>query len=180
MGFKEVASLDADRTIAIGKKDKQGKPYPKSAEGYYLGKRKVSNKRGESTLHFLRDEDGNLGVWGTTDLNRKLEGVEGTGAKVRITFTGKKATPNGDMYVYKVEVDEDDQIDVSGISTGDAGVSEDTGDDETDGETESEETADEEEAPAPRVAKTTGGGLAADAAARKARVDSILAKGRNR
>lgn len=38
MGFKEVASLDADVTVALGKKDPNGKPYPKQAEGYYLGR----------------------------------------------------------------------------------------------------------------------------------------------
>jgi len=113
MAFKEVSSLDADITIAIGKVNKEtGKPYPKQAEGYYLGSRKVENKRGESTLHFLQTPKGNLGVWGTTDLNRKL-GAAPVGAMVRVTSTGTKATPNGDMYTYKVEVDSDNSIEVA-------------------------------------------------------------------
>jgi len=130
MAFKEVSSLDADITIAIGKVNKEtGKPYPKQAEGYYLGSRKVENKRGESTLHFLTFGSDNpavvrefkalglgigqnLGVWGTTDLNRKL-GAAPVGAMVRVTSTGTKATPNGDMYTYKVEVDSDNSIEVA-------------------------------------------------------------------
>jgi hypothetical protein len=113
MGFKEVASLDADVTIAIGKTNKEtGKPYPKSAEGYYLGTREVKSKRGDSQLHFLQTSKGNLGVWGTTDLNRKLSSVP-AGTMVRITSTGTKPTPNGDMYTYRVEADGDNVIEVA-------------------------------------------------------------------
>src|ERR1700722_4366039 len=112
MGFKEVQSLDADVTVALGKADKEtGKPYPKTAEGYYLGKRTVENKRGESQLHFLQSAlaygdlglkvGQNLGIWGTTDLNRKLSEVK-PGTMVRVTSTGTKPTPNGDMYTYRV------------------------------------------------------------------------------
>lgn len=113
MSFQEVAALDADVTIAIGKVNKEtGKPYPKSAEGYFLGSRKVESKRGDSFLHFLQTEKGNLGVWGTTDLNRKLSTVN-PGTMVRITSTGMKPTPNGDMYTYKVESDKANTIEVS-------------------------------------------------------------------
>lgn len=136
MGFQEISSLDAENTIAIGKKDKKtGKAYPKQAEGYYLGSRQVQNKRGVSTLHFLQTPDGNLGVWGTTDLNRKLGGVI-PGEMVRITSTGTKLTPNGEMYTYKVERDQSETIDVSGIAQANAGggfneeSSEDLGDED--------------------------------------------------
>lgn len=115
MSFQEVSSLDADVTVALGKTNKEtGKPYPKQAEGYYLGSRKVENKRGESFIHFLQTSKGNLGVWGTTDLNRKL-GQVAPGVMVRITSTGTKPTPNGDMYTYKVESDKSNIIEV-GVS----------------------------------------------------------------
>ena len=118
MAFQEVSSLDADETIALGKKDKKtGKPYPKQVEGYYLGTRTVENKRGESKLHFLRTSKGNLGIWGTTDLNRKLGGVV-SGTMVRITSTGTRPTPNGDMYTYLVEQDKENTIPVN-LSTND-------------------------------------------------------------
>src|SRR5271169_2495266 len=109
MAFREVASLDAKDTVALGKKDKQGNPYPKQAEGYFLGSRKVDSSRGDSVLHFLQTSDGNLGVWGTTDLNRKLGQVT-PGAMIRITSTGTKETPKGEMYTYRVEVDKDNTI----------------------------------------------------------------------
>lgn len=112
MGFKEVSSLDADVVVALGKKDKAGKPYPKQAEGYFLGSRTVENKRGESKIHFLQTAKGNLGLWGTTDLNRKLAEAP-VGSMVRVTSTGTRPTPNGDMYTYKVEVDSDNTIEVS-------------------------------------------------------------------
>lgn len=115
MGFKEVASLDAEVCIAIGKTDKQGKPYPKQAEGYYIGKRQVEGKRAVSNLHFLQTAKGNLGVWGTTDLDRKLLQIH-PGTMVRITSTGTKPTPNGDMYTYKVEQDSSNTIDVQSLS----------------------------------------------------------------
>jgi hypothetical protein len=118
MGFTEVASLDADVTVALGKINKEtGKPYPKSAEGYYLGSRKVESARGDSYLHFLQTSKGNLGIWGTTDLNRKIGAVK-PGTMVRINSTGKKPTPNGDMYTYKVEQDSSNIIDVTAEDTG--------------------------------------------------------------
>src|ERR1700722_6239770 len=102
MGFREVNGPEADVTIALGKKNKEtGKPYPKQAEGFYLGERTVENKRGKSRLHFLQTEAGNLGLWGTTDLNRKLSAVP-VGTMVRVTSTGTKTTPKGEMYTYKV------------------------------------------------------------------------------
>lgn len=136
MGFKEVASLDAEVTIAIGKTDKNGKAFPKQAEGYYLGSRTVESKRGESKLHFLQTAKGNLGVWGTTDLNRKLLQAP-VGTMVRITSTGTKPTPNGDMYTYRVEQDTDNTIEVANLEAGSATsasdetfVNEDDNDDE--------------------------------------------------
>lgn len=144
MGFKEVAALDAEVTISIGKKDKTtGKAYPKQAEGYYLGNRTVQNKRGESKLHFLQTEAGNLGVWGTTDLNRKLQGVT-PGTMVRITSTGTKPTPNGDMYTYKVELDTDNTIEVDMASNESAAPTyESSEDDSSNDETDSDQDEDE-------------------------------------
>lgn len=140
MGFKEIASLDADVTIALGKKDKEtGKPYPKEIEGYYLGSRTVKSKRGESALHFLQTGGGNVGVWGTTDLNRKLGGVA-PGTMVRVTSTGTKPTPNGDMYTYRVEQDSDNTIDVAALEASySRGASADEDEDNDEGNLEEDE-----------------------------------------
>lgn len=167
MSFQEVSSLDAEVTVALGKKDKQGKPYPKSAEGYYLGNRTVENKRGESKLHFLQTPKGNLGIWGTTDLNRKLLQAA-VGTMVRITSTGTKPTPNGDMYTYKVEQDKTNTIEVADLSAGTvAADSDETYVDEDSGDAESSET-DEDAAQVAALA----------AAERKAKVLAQLKKGR--
>lgn len=120
MAFKEVASLDADVTTALGGMNKQtGKANPKQAEGYFLGSKKVESRKsktGFAFLHILQTASGNLGVWGKTDLDRKLNSVA-PGTMVRITQSGSRPTPNGDMYIFKVEVDESNKVDVSGLGT---------------------------------------------------------------
>ena len=163
MSFQEVSSLDADVTVALGKTDKKtGKPYPKQAEGYYLGNRVVKNKRGDSTLHFLQTGKGNLGVWGTTDLDRKLAQVA-PGTMVRITSTGTKATPNGDMYTYKVESDKTNTIEVAADESSAPSYSDTS--DEVDSNTYSHEEDDAEAYSAPAAALT---------ASRKADVEALL------
>lgn len=168
MAFKEVASLDAEVTVALGKKNKEtGKAYPKSAEGYFLGSRTVKNKRGDSNLHFLQVEDGtNLGIWGTTDLDRKLAQVV-AGTMIRITSTGTKATPNGEMYTYKVEQDAGNQIEVAAQAEE---SSEDESYDDAEAESEEDESANE---PLPKVAAAKQ-----NPAARRAAVQEVLNKGK--
>lgn len=161
MGFTEVSSLDAETVVALGKKDKAGKPYPKQAEGYYLGSRTVENKRGESKIHFLQTAKGNLGIWGTTDLNRKL-GQTPVGSMVRVTSTGTKPTPNGDMYTYKVEIDKNNTIEVSSTEA-DAGSGYD------DGPGVEEDEDDEQDYEIAALA----------AAERKAKVEALLNKGKS-
>lgn len=141
MAFNEVTSLDADTTISIGGFNKKTKKdNPTSAEGYYLGNRTVETKTGVSKLHFFKTADGNLGVWGKTDMDRKLSSVN-PGTMTRVSFARMQETPKGDMYVYKVEVDSDNTIDVSlftqntspaeSAQSYDDGVDEDNADDET-------------------------------------------------
>lgn len=170
MAFREVSSLDADVTVALGKKDKTGKPYPKQAEGYYLGSRTVQNKRGPSTIHFLQTPKGNLGVWGTTDLNRKL-GSAPVGSMVRVTSTGTKPTPNGEMYTYKVEVDEANAIEVAAPADTSYGDSEDTDGDDDDTDNGGGYSNGQDDEDTAQVA-------ALAAAERKAKVQALLSKGK--
>lgn len=116
MAYKEVTDLSADVTFAIGGKNKKtGKENPTQVEGYYLGKRAVASpksKSGTANIYFLKTQKGNVGVWGKTDLDRKLStAVPGT--MLRITLARMVPTPNGDMYSYKVEFDADNTIEVS-------------------------------------------------------------------
>lgn len=160
MAYQNVISLDAEVTVALGKSEKKsGKPFPKEAEGYYLGKRRVESARGESNLHvlqfFTEDQDLrqeyeqlkvtagiSLGVWGTTDLDRKLLQVA-PGTMIKITSTGTTPTKNGPMYTYRVQQDKDNTIEVSATPNY---VSEDDDADseETQSETETESDFNEE------------------------------------
>lgn len=167
MGFREVTSLDADTTVALGGFNKKTKKdNPTSAEGYYLGTREVTStkgKNGKSKIHFLQTPKGNLGVWGKTDMDRKLASVT-PGTMIRITHTGMQATPNGEMYKFRVEIDEDNTIDVSSLQTG---ATEDTGTDE-EAYSDDEETTEEE----PQY------NAAADQEARRRKVQDMLNKGK--
>lgn len=120
MAFKEVVSLECENTTALGGINKKtGRANPTKAEGYFLGSKEVESKKsknGKAKIHVLQTSDGNLGVWGKTDLDRKMLTVA-AGAMIRITQNGKTPTPNGDMYKYKVEVDTENTIDVGGLSS---------------------------------------------------------------
>lgn len=174
MGFKVVQSLDAEKAITIGGRDKKAnKANPTKAEGYYLGSRVIpGSKYGESTLHFLQTNDGNLGVWGKTDLNKKLGGVT-PGTMTRITYSGTKPTKNGDMHTYKVETDDENTIEVAeGLSASDdSSYSEESGDgqesEQEEPQMEEEEQQEEQAAPVAQVS-----------ADRKAKVQALLNKGK--
>lgn len=149
MAFKTLTSLDADTTISLGGFNKKTrKDNPTSVEGYYIGNRKVDSKKAKNGfcyIHFLQTPKGNLGVWGKTDLDRKLLQVT-PGTMVRASFEKMVPTPNGEMYKYKVEVDDENAIEVnlSEESTFDAPsdddsqtvVSSDESDDDTDEDNE--------------------------------------------
>lgn len=116
MAFKELNDLSADNVIALGGQNrKTGKKNPTSVEGFYLGSKKVESKKSKSGfayIHILQTPQGNIGVWGKTDLDRKiLTAVPGT--MVRATHVGMQETPNGEMYKFKVEVDPDNTIEVN-------------------------------------------------------------------
>src|ERR1700722_13225518 len=86
MAFKEVAGLNVDVSYALGKADKNGVTR-KQVEGYYLGCRKTKNDFGESSLHVFQTAEGNHGIWGSKDIDTKLQSVN-PGAMVRVTANG--------------------------------------------------------------------------------------------
>lgn len=115
MGFKEVVDLECESTIALGGINrKTGKANPTQVEGYFLGSKEVESRKsktGKAKLHVLLTSKGKLGVWGKTDLDRKLNNVT-AGVMVRLTQDGMVPTPNGDMYKYRVEIDEENKTEV--------------------------------------------------------------------
>lgn len=121
MAFREVQDLSADLTISLGGTNrKTGKKNPTRVEGYYLGKREVNDtkkKSGKSYIYFFQTPNGNIGVWGKTDMDRKMSAVT-IGAMTFIEFDKMQPTPNGDMYKYKVGVDLDNTIEVDTLPAG--------------------------------------------------------------
>lgn len=168
MGFKELQALDAEHVTALGGKDKKtNKANPKTAEGYYLGSRKVESKKSKSGyayIHYLQTDKGNLGIWGKTDLDRKILSVD-PGTMIRVTQSGMQPTPNGDMYKFKVEVDLENTIEVNVASESDS-----NNDNE---ESESEEQEDNEEVEAEPEVEDTLPARAASAS-KQSEVNAIL------
>ena len=76
MAFKAVLDLNAEVTISLGGMNKKtGKANPKSVEGYYLGKKSIEDRKkksGVSYIYILQTDKGNVGVWGKTDMDRKM------------------------------------------------------------------------------------------------------------
>jgi hypothetical protein len=144
MAFKQVQDLDAEVTTALGGTSrKTGKKNPSQVEGYYLGSKTVANSKGgtPSQLHILQTPEGNLGIWGKADLNKKLLNVK-PGAMVRLTHTGMQATPKGEMYKYRVEQDEDNAVEVAPLSLAQPKVDlEDSYEDESEEESEESDVA---------------------------------------
>ncbi len=108
MAFKTIVVLDADVTISMGGTNKKtNKKNPVRVEGYYLGSKTVADKKkksGQSYIHIFQTAKGNVGVWGKTNLDNQIINVP-PGTMTRATVTGMRSTPNGDMYVFQVEVD---------------------------------------------------------------------------
>ena len=177
MSFKEVTDLDADTTIALGGLNKKtGKPNPKEVEGYYLGNRQVESKKSKTgfcKIYTFQTAKGNIGVWGKTDLDRKMENVN-IGTMVRVTHTGMRPTPNGEMYKYKVEVDEHNSIEVAGSSNDvvNYGNTEEDYSTDADDTTEEYSTSDADAEEAEQQAALE----AAERAAKAAKVQALLKK----
>lgn len=118
MAFEQLADLDCETTISLGGRDKEsGKKNPTSFEGYYIGFRLTEGKFGPSKLHIFQTEQGNVGVWGKTNMDSKLAQVT-PGKRTRVTFTGEVPSNKGNpMKKFKVEVDKKDFIEVSTASS---------------------------------------------------------------
>lgn len=181
MAYQTKLELSADRTITLGGTGENGKPNPTSIEGYYLGSRATPDKGyGPGTLHFFQTAEGNVGVWGKSRLNNLLT-ADLRGQMVLATFTGMSKAQKGrrPAYTYKVQHDPAETIDVSGIDLNQvqedvAGDAEpDYGDDV---DTNDDTTAVDEVTP-PRAQAPARPAQAPDAA-RQAKVQALLAKGR--
>lgn len=116
MSFKEVVDLDCETAISLGGfNKKQRKDNPTVIEGYFIGSKIVDSpksKDGKAKLHIFQTSEGNVGVWGKTDLDRKMLSVS-PGSMTRASFAGMAPSKNGEMYKYKVVQDLENTIDVA-------------------------------------------------------------------
>lgn len=179
MAFKQVQDLGTDMAVKLGGVDKKtGKKNPTQIEGYFLGTREIDSKfskTGKAALHVLQTPKGNVGVFGKTDLDRKMTSVS-PGTMVRITQSGSVPTNKGnDMLKFTVEVDEDNTIEVGAMEASGGEVGDDMEDDMGGGLNEDME----DEMPETMLAAPSNTSAAAiSAAERKARVQALMNKGK--
>lgn len=116
MGYKKVDDLNPDTVISLGGFNKKtNKKNPTEIEGYYKGSRPVPDQKKKSGLSYIHvfqvSTGGEVGVWGKTDLDKKiLQGKKGYMTKIECT--GTKPTPNGPMYTFNVYQDDTNTIEV--------------------------------------------------------------------
>lgn len=137
MAYKKVLNLDVDKTFALGGTNAKGDANPSSVEGYYLGSRKCTTDYGDAELHIFQTGDDRVGVWGKTNLNKQLAAVT-VGAMVLAEFTGMGKPQKGRRppYLYSVQYDPDNTIDVGAIAATSSYDDEDDGCEDADPETD--------------------------------------------
>lgn len=169
MAFKTVTDLSTDTMVSLGGFNKKlGKPNPTSVEGYYLGSRKVESKKAKTGFAFiytLQTSKGNIGLWGKTDIDRKMEGVT-TGSMIRVSFDKMVATPNGEMYKFKVEVDDTNSIEVASPANNQ--------DEETEADQDFNASSEDQSEEQDYAAEEAAQQAALEAAERKAKVASLI------
>lgn len=174
MGFEKVVALESEVTVSLGGINKKtNKANPTQVEGYFLGSRQVvdlKKKSGFEFIHYFLTEEGNIGVWGKTNLNNGIKNVE-IGCMTRVTSTGKtRPTPNGDMKLFDVEVDKSNRMDAADLPSIPADRSDEPAD---------ETALDEEETPADEVrpayvSKPSAPAAQPPSAAQQSKVQALL------
>lgn len=175
MAYKEITDLDTDTIIALGGYNKkEGKANPTQIEGYFLGSKTVESKKsktGTCQIHVFETAKGKVGVWGKTNLDRKLSRSV-LGHMTLVLQAGTKVTEFGEMYLYTVKQDSENSIEVSAAPAAAQSEASDYSSDEEDGEDLSDEVA-PTRATAPRVPAST------PSAASRARVQALVNKNRS-
>ncbi len=165
MAYKKIADLSAESTVKIGGVNtKTGVKNPTEIEGYYLGSKVIQTSNGESRVHTFKTPKGNIGVWGTKELNDKLGQVT-PGTMTLVEYGGKKNLKGGKtLHTYEVSQDDSNVLEFSAANSDD---------DETNDGT-SEGNFDEEDA------AQTAALAAAEKVAKRAQAEAILARGKGK
>lgn len=169
MGYEKVADLSTDNVVKLGGfNEKTQKPNPTTMEGYYLGSRTVQTTNGDAKIHVFQTAKGNVGVWGSKDINDKLTQVR-VGTMTLAEFTGKQKLQGGKtLNKFAVSQDKSNMINISGAvdesydTTSDDSANDDGSYNDTDDQAAAELVAAER------------------AAAQQAKVQEILNRGKNK
>ncbi len=186
MAFQEVTDLSCEVTVSLGGVNKKtNKPNPTKLEGYYLGYREVDSKMNpgkKDRIHAFQTQKGNVGVWGKTDLDRKLDAAI-VGALTRVSFDKMVPSARGSMYKFKVEIDKENVIETlqsdSNVSASNESFDDSSAyeaDDEVSFDSE-EDAVDEIVPPQPKRPATPA---QAPDPARQAKVQALLNSARNK
>lgn len=133
MAYKTKFDGSTDKTIQLGGKKADGTPNPTSLEGYFLGSKDTQSDYGPGKLHVFQTKDGTVGVWGKSRLDNLLTS-ELVGQMTLVTFTGMiESSKKGrrPSYGYRVQHDEDDKTNVSGLDLNAAPASTSESDEES-------------------------------------------------
>lgn len=171
MGYEKVTDLGTDTVVKIGGVDsKTNKPNPTRLEGYYLGSKNVKTSTGESVIQVFQTPKGNVGAWGTKELNDKL-GQIAAGTMTLVEYKGKRKLQGGKtLHTYDVSQDTDNVISASAIKQ----VASDDSDTETTEDYEETQSSDFSEEDAEQAAAL----LVAEQKAKAAKVQEILNRGK--
>lgn len=176
MARKKVVDLNVEKTLSFGDKADQVKR-GREVSGYLLGHKKITTDYGPATVHILQGADGNFGIYGSKQLTDNLTQIE-LGTMVFVKYVEKIKLKGGKtLKKFDVEFDDEDRIEVNGITDSASDPSDDSEDEEEmeassddEGEEEIEEEAEEEEAPPIRNTKP--------ASAASAKAQALLQKNR--
>lgn len=173
MAYKKKQDLSTDKTIKLGGVDEASqRPNPTRIEGFFLGTKVTPDTGyGPGQLHFFQTEEGVVGVWGKTNLNRLLSS-DLVGQMCLVTFTGMgpKVKGKNRAYQYEVQHDPENTTDASGFNAS-AAVEESVS-------KEFEESAEVSEEAVYVAPKAPAKPASTPSAEAQARVQALLNKGR--
>lgn len=168
MAYKTITDLSCDTVVALGGVNQDtGVKNPTSIEGFYLGAKSVTNREGQTSfIHVFQTPKGNQGIWGKADTNSKLAQVV-KGTMTLVTFDRiVKLNGGKKKYVYTVQQDREQSIEVS-INT----ITDNLGSSDSDNDYASEESDSNDEDDTTEDADQD---TALAAAERKAKMQALL------
>ncbi len=194
MARKTATSFAELPVIAFGLEDGELGPGDEF-QGYYKGVKTAKTKYGEKPVYTFQTPDGDCQVWGSANLNPKMEQVK-LGCLTFIEFVKlekSKERGRNPTKIFKVEYDDADCIEVeaprvsfqNNQDAGDEGEEQEEGDE---GQEEEQDLPDPQpqtrQASKPAVNKTqptsTGAGSAPAAGSGKSKLDAMLSRNKQR